>query len=100
MSLRRKEMKIQNIAKIYLLTIAKENPYIYAANNMTFSSFHSAVELAYAALSSPQKRIINNDFFFQDYPGWWKSLYKKNNYLRLKSLAVNRFLEVFYEIEE
>lgn len=100
MSLKRKELKVHNIAKIYVLTLLKQNRHPYITNKEPLSSFHNAVELAYASLNSPQKAIINNDFFYQAYPGWWRNIYKKNNYQKLKIEAINRFLEVFYEIEE
>ena len=45
-----------------------------------------------------EKEFINNDFFYQDYPGWWKLTYKKSNYMKLRNDAINKFLEVFYEI--
>ena len=95
MNRKRREQKLQNIAKIYIhsLNLSFNNP-----NLSNLSSFQSAVELAYASLNAPLQRIINNDFFYQDYPGWWKFLYKKNNYLRLRHTAVNKFLEAFYEI--
>ena len=95
MSIKRKERKIRNIAKLYIVTLSQENH-----NNPTHNidSFLTAVELAYASLSAPLQKIINNDFFYQDYPGWWKLTYKKSNYMKLRNDAINKFLEVFYEI--
>ena len=92
MSIKRKERKIRNIAKLYLTSITHNYPTIKNG------SFLSAVELAYASLSAPLQKIINNDFFYQDYPGWWRLVYKKNNYNRLRINAINNFLEAFYEI--
>lgn len=92
---KKKENKIHKIAHIYIYSITQS---AIKTNNKKLESFLSAVELAYSSLSAPLKRIINNDFFYQDYPGWWKLIYKKNNYQRLKAIAVNNFLEIFYEI--
>lgn len=92
---KKKENKIQKIAHIYILSI---NHLSSNSRNQKLESFLSAVELAYSSLSAPLKRIINNDFFYQDYPGWWKLIYKKNNYQKLKALAIDNFLEIFHEI--
>lgn len=98
MNRKKKETKIQNIAKIYLHTLSFSGGEIYSLQSQTLYSFLSAVELAYSSLSAPLQKIINNDFFYQDYPGWWKFLYKKSSYQRLKNQAIDQFLEVFYEI--
>lgn len=98
MSYRKKEQKIKKIAKIYLLfPFGDSFSYSYPIYPKYFD-FRTSVELAYASLSAPLQKIINNDFFYQDYPGWWKLIYKKNNYERLKRLAVTSFLEAFYEM--
>ena len=98
MSRKKKELKIHNIAKIYLHTLLLSTDEIHSLQSQNLYSFLSAVELAYSSLSAPLQKIINNDFFYQDYPGWWRLLYKKSNYQRLKNQAINQFLEVFYEI--
>ena len=98
MSHRRKEQKIRNIAKLYLLSIAHNSYSFINPKSTNIRSFQSAVELAYLTLDAPLQKIINNEFFYQDYPGWWELLYKKNEYLKLKNTAVNKFLEVFYEL--
>lgn len=98
MKRKRLEQKLQKIAKLYMVSIEHACRETSFLKNKRLSSFQSAVELAYASLSAPLQKIINNDFFYQDYPGWWKLIYKKNNYQRLKAIAINDFLEVFYEI--
>lgn len=98
MNTKRKEQKIRNIAKIYLNSISPKNNNYSITKNQKILSFQTAVELAYSSLSAPLQKIINNDFFYQDYPGWWKLIYKKNNYHKLRLLAIESFLEAFYEI--
>ena len=95
---RNQERKLQTIASIYLHLLANSsNPSTIRAFTH-IESFPFIVELAYSLLPYPLKQIINNDFFYQAYPGWWKSIYKKNNYLKLRALAVNTFLEAYHEI--
>ena len=98
MSNKRKEQKLASIARIYLHSIANKYLYSSIANNQRINSFRYAVELAYQSLDAPLQKIINNDFFYQDYPGWWKLLYSKSSYQKMRLLAVSKFLEVFYEI--
>ena len=98
MSTRRKEQKLKSIAKLYLNLLITKETKKNTINNNRIDSFRSAVELAYSSLSAPLQKIINNDFFYQDYPGWWRLIYKKNNYHKLKNAAISSFLEAFYEI--
>ena len=98
MTIKRKEQKIHNIAKVYLSLFLRRSAVFGIFHNSHLSSFQTSVEFAYSSLSAPLKRIINNDFFYQDYPGWWKLIYKKNDYQRLRKQAVTSFLEVFYAI--
>ena len=92
------ESKIRQIANKYLnfYHVSKHSYHPIATNNHLIN-FLSGVEFAYLSIAAPYQQIINNDFFYQEYPGWWKSRYKKTNYLKLRKLAVRKFLEVFYE---
>ena len=53
------------------------------------------VSNAFEALDEEEKRIINNDFFYQDYPFWWMDGYSKSTYYRLKRKAVIHFIEAY-----
>ncbi|HOC80656.1 MAG: hypothetical protein WCS76_03340 [Bacilli bacterium] len=55
--------------------------------------FISKIENAFRLLDVDSKRIINNDFFFNNYKFWWLSLYSTATYYRLKRVAICRFLE-------
>lgn len=98
MGIKRKEQKLASIAKIYLYSISNQYPYSSITKSQKIEMFKSSVELAYQSLDVPLKKIINNDFFYQEYPGWWKLLYSKSSYQKLRLLAINKFLEVFYEL--
>lgn len=92
------EQLLKKIANKYLSLVClyPNGIYLNQSLNPTYQ-FYNKVELAYSLLPSPLKSIINNDFFYQDYPGWWKSLYRKRAYQKLKRKAVDLFLEAFYE---
>lgn len=95
------ELKLKHIAKQYLdvakLQITRSGDYLSSYSIRLKLFFCERVETAYDSLPPSLKIIINNDFFYQDYPGWWKSSYSKKQYHKLKRKAVNLFLEVFYE---
>lgn len=92
--------KLRIIASTYLSIIhLKENSFSSSTHSLnSYSRFCVCVELAYMSLSAPLRRIINNDFFYQDYPGWWKLSYRKHQYLKLRELAIKKFMEAYYEI--
>ena len=95
-------LKIQTIASTYLSLsriMQKEQTSLFSTHPFNiYSQFCASVELAFLSLPAPLKRIINNDFFYQDYPGWWKLSYNKRKYLRLRELAIKKFLEAYDEI--
>lgn len=59
--------------------------------------FIKRVENAYLELDPLEQLVINNDFFYEDYPNWWTDLFSKNSYQYLKRRAIIHFLNVFYE---
>lgn len=59
--------------------------------------FIEKVEDAFSKLSPLEKMLINNDFFFEDYPDWWKEIFSEEKYLDLKRKAIIKFLVNFYE---
>ena len=53
------------------------------------------VETAYEKLDPIDQDFINNDFFYQKYPMWWKDIYSKTTYYRLKRKSMESFKEAF-----
>ena len=94
--------KLHIIASTYLSLVSilqkQENSFYQSKPSNPYSKFCSSVEIAFLSLPRPLRRIINNDFFYQDYPGWWKLSYHKSQYLKLKDLAIKKFMEAYYEI--
>ena len=60
-----------------------------------FVAFVNRVRKAYYQLDDLEKVFINNDFFYEEYPNWWKSIYSKSTYYRLKKRSMKRFKEAF-----
>lgn len=53
------------------------------------------VKSAYETLDDLEKQFINNEFFYQEYPDWWKKRYSKTTYYRIKKKSMMDFLEAF-----
>ncbi len=51
------------------------------------------IEAAFKSLDLDSRRIINNDFFFNNYKFWWVELYSTSTYYRLKRTAICKFLD-------
>ncbi len=62
-----------------------------------FKNYVKRVRDTYDSLEDIDKEIINNDFFFEDYPHWWEQRYSKSLYYRRKRMAMERFLKLFNE---
>ena len=63
-----------------------------------FDEFLLKVEKAYSALSENEKNLINNEFFYQDYPDWWRKKYSKATFYRIKKQSMKDFLEAFNRV--
>ena len=53
------------------------------------------VENAFESLTDIEKEFINNDFFYQTYPNWWKKYYTRSKYYLIKKRSMQAFLEAF-----
>ncbi|MCQ2815300.1 MAG: hypothetical protein MJ227_03320 [Bacilli bacterium] len=64
----------------------------------TFNPFNNYIEhvlKAFRSLSPLHQHIINNEFFLENYPKWWESLYSRASFYRYKNEAMKNFLEAF-----
>ena len=95
------EIKIAQIAARYLLCkqFVEEKEYVCSSGEKDSENFYSSyiyrVEKAYDDLEGSHREIINNDFFYQNYPNWWQSFYSKSSYYRIKNAAMKKFLRTF-----
>ncbi|MDY0100731.1 MAG: hypothetical protein WCZ47_04145 [Bacilli bacterium] len=51
------------------------------------------IEKAFRQLDVDSQKIINNDFFYNNYKFWWLDLYSTSTYYRLKRSAIAQFLQ-------
>ena len=64
------------------------------------NTFIHRVEEAYNGLNPIEQLFINNDFFYEEYPDWWKELYSKTQYTRFMKRSIIHFLRLFYDDED
>lgn len=60
-----------------------------------YATFVKRVKEAYDKLDMLEQRMINNEFFYQDYPDWWRNVYSKSTFYRIKKTSMLHFLEAF-----
>lgn len=95
------EQNLTSLSKSYLsiqkafLTHTISNRYLDFSN--PFILFCFTIEQAFYSLSSPLKKIINNEFFYQAYEGWWKEIYSEEQFKKLRKIAISKFMEAYYE---
>ena len=97
------EAKLIQLSKNYLSIQKAFLTHIISNNYLNFSNpfiqFCFDVENAFYSLPSPLRKIINNEFFYQDFPEWWKSIYSKKHFTQLKKIAIYKFMEAYGEIK-
>ena len=95
--------QIEAIAKNYFVATRNIRSHICgfsSCDEVGLSAYQNYVERvnrAYDYLDEEEKSIVNNEFFFQDYPNWWCKIYKRSTFLNKRRNAVKKFLRYFYE---
>ena len=102
MSIINQERKIKEIANKYFIALKNISLSFISSGEKDlyspFQKYYDDVEKAYSYLSSAHKRLINKEFFYDDYPNWWTSIYSDSQFKKIKKEAIWTFLRYFYEI--
>lgn len=53
------------------------------------------VKKAFSSLETEEQTFINNEYFYQAAPEWWKKTLTLNAYKKIKKQSICHFLEVF-----
>ena len=64
--------------------------------NSPYDIYLSRVLEAYEVLSEQEQNLINNEFFYQNYRDWWKTIYTHATFYRRKKEAMIKFLGALY----
>lgn len=90
---------IRSIARKYLIalrkTSSKGSTLKDSGEEDDYQRYINKVKRAYEKLDDLEKHFINNDFFYQEYPYWWKVTFSKSSYYRIRRKSMTAFLEAF-----
>ncbi len=95
--------EIEEIAKNYFACLFKIKSIDskLSENNNQFSiykSYLNHVNEAYLKLDDLDKKIINCEFFYQEYPYWWEKQFTLTAFYKLKLNAMEKFIKRFKEV--
>ena len=90
--------KMETIAKNYFIArnLLIKRIELSDDNFLLMIVYIQRVRACYEKLDEKEKQFINNEFFYQNYPNWWKNKITPSTYMRLKAQSIKHFLEVFY----
>ena len=95
------ESLMKHIVELYFVSLKNIKNQSFDSSDDCFSpylKYYSDVEEAFLKLSKEKRRIINKEFFYDDYKNWWIKEYSPLRFKHLKKLAIKDFVEAFYEI--
>ena len=55
----------------------------------------SRVRAAFDSLKEEEKEMINNEFFYENYPFWWVNKYSRSAFYRLRNRSMFNFKKAF-----
>ena len=95
------ENEIEEIAKRYFVSKNQFNLEGFSSGEIDYDNpfyiYCHSVEIAFQKLDYDERLIINNDFFYNAYFGWWKIVFTKTEYQKIKRTAIKKFLRYFNE---
>lgn len=96
------ELIIKEIANTYFIVLREIRKEKISSGEEDYYSpflkYYRDVEEAFSRLDREKKTIVNNEYFYQSYNGWWTNKYKPRVFNKIKKAAIKEFVEAFYEI--
>ena len=91
--------QIEEIARLYFVALEKMKVSHGLSDsgygNNDFREYVYRVRRAYHELDHLEQTIINNEFFYQEYPFWWERLFSRSTFYRLKKRSMLKFKAAF-----
>lgn len=95
------EKNVQTIANSYFIAceaIKVSSSNIYSACFLVSQmDIVRNINFIFSLLDDVEKEIINNEFFFENYPFWWENIYPEKVFKKIKLSAMKNFIELFKE---
>lgn len=88
--------KTKAFASMYFLCRKITHSYPNNPSN-PYSRYINIIVKAYESISSEEKKFINNEFFFQEYPFWWEKSYSYPIFINILNRSMEAFIKAIYE---
>lgn len=91
---------IASIANTYFLACNYISTFGYKQDDeFAFKEYQiiKNIKFVFSLLNSVEQEIINNEFFFQNYPFWWENIYSEKVFKKIKYCAMKNFYNSFRE---
>ncbi len=91
---------VKEIAARYFLyqqKLRKGDSDLVAEDISNYEKFIDRTNESFNNLDEIDKEIINNEFFYQEHPNWWKKYYSKGDFEKRKKVAMKQFVLNFVE---
>ena len=90
--------EVKAIADMYFYALSKlKKRYGYISDsdrtNNEYISYVAKVRYAFHSLSDIEQVFINNEFFYEAYPEWWKPVYTRSTFYRIRNKSMRHFKE-------
>ena len=96
------ESEIEEIAKRYFLSKNQYKVESFSSGKEDYFNpyyqYYRNIEIAFSKLDEDSKLIINNDYFYNSYFGWWKVIFTEREYLSKKKKAKREFIKYVNQI--
>ena len=89
---------IKKIAQMYFLAMNTNSNYEEKDRDEEYfknDDFIQKVRNAFDKLDALEQDLINNEFFYQEYPKWWKTHYSRSTYYRVRKSSMRHFKYAF-----
>ena len=91
--------QVQQIADMYFLALKHIKLNMELKDNVPvidkYKEYVAKVRKAFHTLDGMEQTVINNEFFYQAYPLWWKGIYPRSTFYRIKRKSMMKFKEAF-----
>ena len=95
------DTQIKQIAIRYMAALKKEDESYLSSGEKDelnlYQLYLLRIERAFSKLNELEKLVINNEYFFNDYYGWWEEIFTKKFFLKYKNKVAKKFARYVYE---
>ena len=95
------DTQIKQIANRYMTALRKDDEsYLSSGKEDDLNLYRLyllRIQRAFSKLNELEKLVINNEYFFNDYYGWWEEIFTKKFFFKYKNKVAKKFVRYVYE---